>query len=83
MTSGGVDSVILGGDLNTEPKDLAYKIICGVAGLTDACSTSSNNLGTIECANNSYTNSKLARNFSEGKRIDHILYQGSKNVKVR
>ncbi|XP_043516780.1 putative neutral sphingomyelinase [Frieseomelitta varia] len=82
MTSGGVDSVILGGDLNTEPKDLAYKIICGVAGLADACSSSSNNLGTIECANNSYTNSKLARNFSEGKRIDHILYQGSKNVKI-
>ncbi|KAK1121835.1 hypothetical protein K0M31_010147 [Melipona bicolor] len=79
MTSGGVDSVILGGDLNTEPKDLAYKIICGVAGLADACS---NNLGTIECANNSYTSSKLARTFSEGKRIDHILYQGSKNVKI-
>ncbi|XP_033314882.1 neutral sphingomyelinase [Bombus vancouverensis nearcticus] len=82
MTSGGADSVILGGDLNAEPQDLAYKIICGVAGLADACSNISSNLGTNECANNSYTSSKLARTCPEGKRIDHILYQGSKNIKI-
>lgn len=82
MTSGGADSTILGGDLNTEPQDLVYRIICGVAGLTDACSNSSSNLGTNECANNSYTNSKNANTLPDGKRIDHILYQGTKNVKV-
>ncbi|CAL7945150.1 unnamed protein product [Xylocopa violacea] len=82
MTSGGANSAILGGDLNTEPQDLAYRLMCGIAGLTDACSNSTNNLGTNECANNSYTSSQLARNLPEGKRIDHILYKGSKNIKI-
>lgn len=82
MTCGSADSAILGGDLNAEPQDLAYRIMCGVAGLADACSNSSSNLGTNECANNSYTSSKLARKFPEGKRIDHILYLGSKNYKM-
>ncbi|XP_020293777.1 putative neutral sphingomyelinase isoform X2 [Pseudomyrmex gracilis] len=82
MTSGGTDAVILVGDLNTEPGDLAYRIIRGVAGLTDACPNSQSHIGTNECANNSYTSSQLARTKPEGKRIDHILYVGSKNVKV-
>lgn len=82
MTSGGSDAVILGGDLNAEPQDLAYKIICGVAGLTDACSNSFSNLGTNECARNSYTSSRVARKEPEGKRIDHILYLCSPNFKV-
>lgn len=83
MTSGGADAVILAGDLNTEPQDLAYRIICGVAGLADTCPNSESHIGTNECANNSYTSSKLARTRPDGKRIDHILYLGSKNVKVR
>ncbi|KOC66175.1 Putative neutral sphingomyelinase [Habropoda laboriosa] len=82
MTCSGADSAILAGDLNAEPKDLAYRIICGVAGLVDACSNNLRNLGTNECANNSYTSSKLARTFPEGKRIDHILYQSTKNIKI-
>ncbi|XP_011331930.1 putative neutral sphingomyelinase isoform X2 [Ooceraea biroi] len=82
MTSGGADAVILAGDLNTEPQDLAYRIICGVAGLTDACPNSASHIGTNECANNSYTSSKLARRRPEGKRIDHVLYLGSKTVRV-
>lgn len=83
MTSGGTDAAILAGDLNTEPQDLAYRIIRGVAGLTDACPSSSSDKGTNECANNSYTSSKLARMRPDGKRIDHILYLSSENVKVR
>lgn len=83
MTSGGTDAAILAGDLNTEPQDLAYRIICGVAGLIDACPNSVSHKGTNECANNSYTSSKLARTRPEGKRIDHILYLSSENVKVR
>ncbi|XP_043255982.1 putative neutral sphingomyelinase [Colletes gigas] len=82
MTCGGTDFAILGGDLNAGPQDLAYRLICGVADLADACSNSSNNLGTNMCANNSYTSSKLARTFPKGKRIDHILYLGSKNHKI-
>lgn len=83
MTKGGADAVILGGDLNTEPQDLAYRIICGVSGLYDACSRNSNALGTNECAKNSYTNLNVSRKSPQGKRIDYILYMGSKNCQVR
>lgn len=82
MTKGGADAIILSGDLNTEPHDLAYRIICGVAGLADACSANLNMVGTTECAKNSYTESISARKCPEGKRIDHILYLGSNNMKV-
>ncbi|XP_043270924.1 putative neutral sphingomyelinase [Venturia canescens] len=82
MTERGADAVVLGGDLNTGPSDLAYKIIRGVAGLMDACSNESGDLGTSECANNSYTPSRIARLCPQGKRIDHILYMGSKNFKI-
>lgn len=82
MTSGGSDAVILGGDLNAEPQDLAYRIICGVAGLADACSNNFTNIGTNECAKNSYTSTRIARKYPEGKRIDHILYLCSPNFKV-
>lgn len=82
MTSGSSDAVILGGDLNAEPQDLAYKIICGIAGLTDACSSTYNTRGTNECANNSYTSRRVARTSPKGKRIDHILYLSSPNLKV-
>ncbi|XP_012055977.1 PREDICTED: putative neutral sphingomyelinase [Atta cephalotes] len=82
MTSGGVDAVIFAGDLNTEPQDLAYRIIRGVSSLADTCPDSQSHIGTNECANNSYTSSKLARTQPNGKRIDHIMYLGSKTVKV-
>ncbi|XP_058789340.1 putative neutral sphingomyelinase [Phymastichus coffea] len=82
MTKGGADAVILGGDLNTEPQDLAYRIICGVAGLTDTCARSSDCLGTNECAKNSYTSSNISRKSPQGKRIDYILYMGSKKCQV-
>jgi len=82
MTSGGADAVILAGDLNTEPQDLAYRIIRGVSNLMDTCPNSASHIGTNECANNSYTSSKLARTKPDGKRIDHIMYLGSKTVKV-
>ncbi|CAK9804754.1 Putative neutral sphingomyelinase [Anthophora plagiata] len=61
------------------------RMTCGSADsviLADACSTSLSNMGTNVCANNSYTSSKLARKFPEGKRIDHILYKSKNNVKI-
>lgn len=36
MTATNADIVILGGDLNTEPGDLAYRIICHNAQLQDS-----------------------------------------------
>ena len=83
MTERGADAVILAGDLNTGPNDLAYKIIRDVPGLVDACSITSSGSGTSQCANNSYTPSNIARKLPEGKRIDHILYSGSRDFKAR
>lgn len=83
ITEQGADAVILGGDLNTGPGDLAYKILKGIPCLVDACSISQSDIGTSECANNSYTSAKIAREFPNGKRIDHVLYLGSKNFKVK
>ncbi|XP_015112923.1 putative neutral sphingomyelinase [Diachasma alloeum] len=82
MTRQGADATILGGDLNTGPQDLAYQIISGIASLVDACSSIHSDVGTSECANNSYTPKKAAKQLPQGKRIDHILYLGSKNFKL-
>ncbi|XP_011298376.1 putative neutral sphingomyelinase [Fopius arisanus] len=82
MTRQGADAVILGGDLNTGPDDLAYQIISGIASLVDACSNIHSDVGTSECANNSYTPKKIAKLLPQGKRIDHILYLGSKHFKL-
>ncbi|XP_051176824.1 putative neutral sphingomyelinase isoform X2 [Leptopilina boulardi] len=83
MTKGGADAVILGGDLNTEPQDLAYRLICGIAGLHDSCSNNSTFIGTNECAKNSYTCSSLVNKMPNGKRIDYILYLGSNKFTVQ
>jgi len=37
LTSKHADAVIVGGDLNTEPGDLAYRLIVHTAHLHDAC----------------------------------------------
>lgn len=83
VTSGGADLVILAGDLNTEPGDLAYRIILGLTGLTDAFLEAGENAqyGTNECFKNSYTNRSL-RNICEGIRIDYIMYATQSNVKA-
>lgn len=82
MTEQGADVTILGGDLNTGPQDLAYRIISGIPSLVDTCSSCYSDKGTSECANNSYTPRKVANQSPKGKRIDHILYLGSKKFKV-
>lgn len=82
MTSGNSDAVILAGDLNAEPNSLAYKIICGIPSLQNVCSNDLEYSGTCDCAYNSYTNSRVARKFPKGQQIDHILFSGSKNIKV-
>lgn len=84
LTSTSADLAVLAGDLNTEPGDLAYRIIVGVTGLTDAFTEAGEiaQTGTNETLTNSYTNSSLIKNHCEGKRIDYIMYRPSPNVKL-
>ncbi|XP_058818342.1 putative neutral sphingomyelinase isoform X2 [Topomyia yanbarensis] len=77
-TRGSAVVQILAGDLNTEPGDLAYRVIRTNAKLTDSYdrdSHSSDLLGTNEIARNSYTDPEAAKKSPQGKRIDYIMYR--------
>ncbi|KAK3927734.1 Putative neutral sphingomyelinase [Frankliniella fusca] len=86
MTSGGADMVILGGDLNTEPDDLAYQVLLLNAYLHDAynqpSSTDKTTFGTFATAQNSYTPTKLSRKSPNGQRIDYVLYKGGHRAQI-
>ncbi|KAL1506402.1 hypothetical protein ABEB36_005772 [Hypothenemus hampei] len=86
LTSGSADLVVLAGDLNTEPGDLAYRIILTVPGLRDAylqdgC-ISEEKFATYENLRNSYTPSSLLKEKIIGKRIDYVMYHAGSNVTV-
>lgn len=76
------DSVlqILAGDLNTEPGDLAYRLIVSTAKLTDGYQT--NLFGTCDCSKNSYTLAQEVAKNPNGKRIDYILFRAGNGWKV-
>ncbi|XP_026478520.1 putative neutral sphingomyelinase [Ctenocephalides felis] len=89
LTSSDSDVSILGGDLNTEPTDLAYRIILGSSGLHDSFIPFQNDeitcrrsTGTNEHKENTYSPKSVSDSDIEGKRIDYILYKGSNKVKV-
>lgn len=86
MTSGGADMVILGGDLNTEPDDLAYQVLLLNAYLHDAYNQPSavdkTTFGTFATAQNSYTPAKSIRKSPNGQRIDYVLYKGGHRAQV-
>ncbi|CAG9865285.1 unnamed protein product [Phyllotreta striolata] len=80
LTSRGVDLVVLAGDLNTMPGDLAYKVIKTVPGLMDSyecCREPIEDSSTCESPRNSYTQRK-----SHGQRIDYILYHPGAKLQV-
>ncbi|XP_055542294.1 putative neutral sphingomyelinase [Wyeomyia smithii] len=69
---------ILAGDLNTEPGDLAYRVLQTTSKLTDSVDRTmyvSFLLGTNEIGKNTYTDPELARKNPQGKRIDYIMYR--------
>uniref|UniRef100_A0AAR5PU77 sphingomyelin phosphodiesterase n=1 Tax=Dendroctonus ponderosae TaxID=77166 RepID=A0AAR5PU77_DENPD len=86
LTSGSADLIVLAGDLNTEPGDLAYRVILTVSGLVDAYmqtgSISDDRFATNESLRNSYTPSSLIKDKIVGKRIDYVMYHPGPNVKV-
>uniref|UniRef100_U5EWI2 sphingomyelin phosphodiesterase n=1 Tax=Corethrella appendiculata TaxID=1370023 RepID=U5EWI2_9DIPT len=71
---------ILAGDLNTEPGDLAYRVLTTSSFLTDTFDKKTLEFhGTNECAKNSYTEEKAAQKLPLGKRIDYIMYRFGNN----
>lgn len=87
MTSLGSDLVILAGDLNTEPGDLAYRIMLSVSGLVDAFMKAGERVNhisaTSECLTNSYTSAHLVKKKTPGKRIDYIMYHPGSNLYIQ
>lgn len=79
-TRGNAVVQILAGDLNTEPKDIAYRILRACTTMSDTCND--DDIGTSELLANSYTDLKVAKNNPNGKRIDHILYNAGHNYNV-
>ncbi|XP_077294711.1 neutral sphingomyelinase [Arctopsyche grandis] len=93
MTSSCADLVILAGDLNTQPTDLAFRLMCETGRLKDSCleykpgsnlddekkARGSVVLGTNERACNSYTDPVESKRNPDGKRIDYVLYHTGPN----
>lgn len=74
---------VLAGDLNTEPGDLAYRILLVASGLRETYNeTEHGDCCTNECAENSYTPTAMKENAPKGKRIDYILYRNGYNHQV-
>ncbi|XP_059620876.1 putative neutral sphingomyelinase [Phlebotomus argentipes] len=65
---------ILAGDLNTEPGDLAYRILLSTSHLQDSYQKSEPH-GTNECARNPYTCEENRLSAPDGKRIDYVLFR--------
>nr|XP_022902888.1 putative neutral sphingomyelinase [Onthophagus taurus] len=89
QTSGLADLIVLAGDLNTEPEDLAYRIIVHLTGLKDSFlevkedSKEIHKIGTNESFYNSYADKKAIRSGDAGKRIDYIMYGCPKNPNIK
>lgn len=77
---------ILAGDLNTEPNDLAQRILSTTSRMHDtfllAKNPSSPEFGTNECAKNSYTDKAALEKCPNGKRIDYIFIRPGPHHKV-
>ncbi|KAL7043735.1 hypothetical protein ACKWTF_001644 [Chironomus riparius] len=74
-TRGECSLQILAGDLNTEPQDLAYRVLLSTAGMKDAYEQKrSSFFATHEYKNNTYTPKEVV-NGKDGIRIDYVLYR--------
>jgi sphingomyelin phosphodiesterase 2 len=74
-TRGECSLQILAGDLNTEPQDLAYRVLLSTAGMKDAYEQKPTKFfATHEYKNNTYA-SKDPANTKAGIRIDYVLYR--------
>ncbi|XP_063699290.1 putative neutral sphingomyelinase [Culicoides brevitarsis] len=75
---------ILAGDLNTEPNDLAQRIILTTSRMYDTFHLTTNDpeFGTNECEKNSYTDKAALVTCPKGKRIDYIFVRPGQHQKI-
>lgn len=74
---------VLAGDLNTEPGDLAYRLLLVASGLRETYNeTEHGPCCSNECSTNSYTPDSIKEIAPNGKRIDYILYRNGFNHQV-
>lgn len=82
-TRGDCSMQILAGDLNTEPGDLAYRILLSTSKMKDAFHQKPSRFtGTHEYAYNTYTSGDISEKNPEGIRIDYVLFRGNENLIV-
>ena len=75
-TRGDCSLQILAGDLNTEPGDLAYRMLLSTSKMKDSfVQKPSQFSGTHEYVYNTYTSGKISSKKPEGIRIDYILFR--------
>jgi sphingomyelin phosphodiesterase 2 len=80
-TRGDCSLQILAGDLNTEPGDLAYRILLSTSKMKDSFQQKPTSFsGTHEFSENTYTSENVASKKPEGIRIDYILYRGNRDI---
>ncbi|XP_052865505.1 putative neutral sphingomyelinase isoform X1 [Anopheles cruzii] len=68
---------VLAGDLNTEPGDLAYRVLLTSSNLKDSYDPklAGSTAGTNECESNSYSDGSATKKNPNGKRIDYVMYR--------
>lgn len=68
----------MAGDLNTEPGDLAYRVLLSESQLVDSFNNEITT-GTNECVKNTYTPKEVSEKLPNGKRIDFIMYRAGRD----
>lgn len=75
---------VLAGDLNTEPGDLAHRVLLAASHLEETYNpTDHGSIGTNECAHNTYTPLSVKKSLPNGKRIDYILFRSGAKTDVQ
>lgn len=64
--------------MNTEPGDLAYRVLLSESQLVDSFNGKLTT-GTNECVKNTYTPKELNEKLPDGKRIDFIMYRAGRD----
>ncbi len=84
LSSSSADLTIYGGDFNTEPVDVPYKLVRAITPLVDSWSDAHGSDvdggHTSETPANSFSHPKTLIDYPDGKRIDYVMYQPGPNV---
>lgn len=83
-TRGDCSLQILAGDLNTEPGDLAYRVLLSTSKMKDSFHQKpSRFVGTHENSYNTYASEEVSAKKPDGIRIDYILYREHRDIECK